>query len=103
MAEQGRTDEGIAQMRDALAAMRSRGQEIGRPADSRAEFTQPERRIVSMEWKGSELEVLTTSQKLAHRVASELGKAFGGRATFEWSHDDGSLLAIWEKAGSGHG
>jgi hypothetical protein len=33
LAEQGRTDEGIAQMRDALAAMPSRGQEIGRSAD----------------------------------------------------------------------
>jgi class 3 adenylate cyclase/tetratricopeptide (TPR) repeat protein/DNA-binding IscR family transcriptional regulator len=33
LAEQGRTDEGIAQMRDALAAMPSRGQEFGRPGD----------------------------------------------------------------------
>jgi predicted ATPase len=31
VAEQGRTDEGIAQMRDALAAMPSRGRELGRP------------------------------------------------------------------------
>jgi class 3 adenylate cyclase/predicted ATPase len=31
LAEQGRTDEGIAQMRDALAAMPSRGREIERP------------------------------------------------------------------------
>jgi tetratricopeptide (TPR) repeat protein len=30
VAEQGRTDEGIAQMRDALAAMPSRGRELGR-------------------------------------------------------------------------
>ena len=31
LAEQGRTDEGIAQMRDALAAMPSRGRELDRP------------------------------------------------------------------------
>jgi hypothetical protein len=91
-------------VRDAAGADREAiGRRIQNVA-SRAEFTQPERRLVSMEWKGSELEVLTTSQKLAHRIASELDKAFGGRATFEWSHDDGSLLAVWEpKAGSGHG
>jgi hypothetical protein len=71
---------------------------------SHAEFTQPERRLVSIEWKGSELEVLTTSQKLAHRIATELRKAFGGRTTFAWSHDDGSLLAVCEpRAGSARG
>jgi hypothetical protein len=54
--------------------------------------------------EGPTLEVLTTSQKLAHRIATELRKAFGGRTTFEWSHDDGSLLALWEpRAGSARG
>ena len=38
-----------------------------------------------MEWTGSALEVLTTSQKLAHRIATELRKAFGGRTTYAWS------------------
>ncbi|MBV8356385.1 MAG: hypothetical protein JO189_00400, partial [Deltaproteobacteria bacterium] len=38
--------------------------------------------------------VLTTSQKLAHRLAHELKKAFGGRVTYNWS-DDGTLLAHW--------
>jgi hypothetical protein len=67
---------------------------------SHAEFTQPERRVVSLEWMGPGFEVLTTSQKLAHRIATELRKAFGGRTTFEWSHNDGSLLAVWKpKAG----
>jgi hypothetical protein len=36
--------------------------------------------------------VLTTSQKLAHRLAHELKKAFGGGVTYAWS-DDGSLFA----------
>jgi hypothetical protein len=48
----------------------------------RSGFTQPERRIVSIGRDESRLEVLTTSQKLAHRIASELVKAFGGRASF---------------------
>lgn len=62
----------------------------------RSGFTQPERRIVSIECDESRLEVLTTSQKLAHRIARELVKAFGGRASFRWSSGDGSLLATWE-------
>jgi NMD protein affecting ribosome stability and mRNA decay len=63
----------------------------------RACFTQPERRLVGVARDGNVLEVLTTSQKLAHRIASELKKAFGGRARYEWS-DDGSLFAVWERS-----
>jgi hypothetical protein len=62
---------------------------------ARAEFTQPERTIVSMERTGAGLDVLTTSQKLAHRIVNELKKAFGGRARYAWSDGDGSLLATW--------
>lgn len=62
---------------------------------ARAEFTQPERRLVSIDRIDRALEVLTTSQKLAHRVARELEKAFGGRATYAWSSPDGSLRAVW--------
>jgi NMD protein affecting ribosome stability and mRNA decay len=61
--------------------------------ERRALLTQPERRIVASNWNGDTLEVLTTSQKLAHRIAREVEKAFGGRAHFSWSDDDGSLLA----------
>ena len=41
------------------------------------------------------LEVVTSSQKLAHRVAREIQKAFGGRATYDWDAADGSLSAVW--------
>jgi len=61
--------------------------------DKLAQVTQPERRIVSTEWNGNTLEVLTTSQKLAHRIVHEVGKAFGGVPHFSWSHGDGSLFA----------
>jgi hypothetical protein len=66
----------------------------------RAEFTQPERQIVSIEWDGSTLEILTTSQKLAHRIAHELAKAFGGRAKYQWGRSNGEagLLATWQSA-----
>lgn len=47
----------------------------------RAAATQPERRVVSVERSNGGLEVLTSSQKLAHRLAHELKKAFGGRVT----------------------
>jgi hypothetical protein len=62
---------------------------------ARAGFTQPERRVVSVERRGKVLEVLTTSQKLAHRIAHELKKAFGGRTSYVWS-DDRTLLASWQ-------
>ena len=75
-----------------LDAIRSRIANVER----RAEFTQPERRIVSSKWDGATLEVLTTSQKLAHRIARELQKAFGGRARYTWSDQDGTLTAIWQ-------
>ncbi len=63
----------------------------------RAEFTQPERRLVSVERTGEEIEVLTTSQKLAHRIVHELKKAFRGRARYNWSDEDGSLFAVWQR------
>jgi hypothetical protein len=66
--------------------------------EQRAQFTQPERRVVASNWNGKILEVLTTSQKLAHRIAREVEKAFGGRAHFSWSDEDGSLLAKVEIA-----
>ena len=62
----------------------------------RAEFTQPQRRLVSVERTDSEIEVLTTSQKLAHRIVHELKKTFRGRATYEWS-DEGTLFAVWQR------
>jgi hypothetical protein len=50
---------------------------------------------VSVERRGDVLEVLTTSQKLAHRIVHELKKAFGGRTSYVWA-DDRTLLASWQ-------
>jgi hypothetical protein len=66
---------------------------------ARARFTQPERQLEAVERRGDEIEVLTTSQKLAHRIARELEKAFGGHVTYAWSDRDGALLAVWEHPG----
>ncbi len=63
----------------------------------RAAVTQPERKLVGMQWKDGAYEVLTTSQKLAHRIAHELEKAFGGRAKYSWADGDGGLLATWRR------
>ena len=64
----------------------------------RAGATQPERRISSVDELGPTgdegIEVLTTSQKLAHRIVHELGKVLGGSAIYSWQ-DDGSLYAEW--------
>lgn len=69
--------------------------------EARAEFTQPEHQVIASDWDGSTLEVLTTSQKLAHRIARELEKAFGGEARYSWSDTDGTLNATWEKDSKG--
>ena len=61
----------------------------------RAALRQPERRIVSIDRLGEGIEVLTTSQKLAHRIARSLYAAFGGRVTYAWSDRDGELFAAW--------
>jgi hypothetical protein len=63
---------------------------------ARAAFTQPERRLSSIARQGDVLEILTTSQKLAHRIVHELKKLFRGRATYAWS-DDGTLFATWQR------
>jgi NMD protein affecting ribosome stability and mRNA decay len=62
----------------------------------RAAYTQPQRRLLDLRGVDGGLEVRTTSQKLAHRIAHEIEKAFGGRVSYEWSDRDGRLLARWE-------
>lgn len=62
----------------------------------RAMKTQPERRLVSIDSAPDSdgIEVLTTSQKLAHRLAHELKKLLRGKVSYSWS-DDGTLFATW--------
>jgi hypothetical protein len=63
---------------------------------SRAARTQPERRISTIDRHDDLIEVITTSQKLAHRIVRELVKLFRGRAAYTWS-DDRTLFATWER------
>jgi hypothetical protein len=72
--------------------------------EARARYTQPERRLLTIARRDGGLEVTTTSQKLAHRVARELEKAFGGRAAYAWSDRDGALMATLSNPGppAGH-
>jgi len=72
-------------------AIRRRIDNVG----ARAQYTQPERRLVSIERRGDTIEVLTTSQKLAHRIVNALLAAFGGHGTYSWSDRDGFLRATW--------
>jgi NMD protein affecting ribosome stability and mRNA decay len=69
----------------------------------RAEFTQPLHRIAAIGRERDGLEVITTSQKLAHRIAHELHKAFHGETRYSWSDRDGALLAIWERGAETNG
>jgi NMD protein affecting ribosome stability and mRNA decay len=68
--------------------------------EGRARHTQPERRTVRIDCGPSGLEILTTSQKLAHRIARELEKAFGGRAHYRWTDREGGLDATWDPPAS---
>jgi NMD protein affecting ribosome stability and mRNA decay len=65
-------------------------------AAKRAMRTQPERCIVSIETanNGNAMEVLTTSQRLGHRLAHEVKKLLRGKVSYSWS-DDGTLFATW--------
>jgi hypothetical protein len=63
---------------------------------SRAAHTQPERRISVIDRHDDMIEVITTSQKLAHRIVHELKKVYRGRASYAWS-DDGTLFATWQR------
>jgi hypothetical protein len=74
------------------AAIRRRLANVG----ARAARTQPERRVSTIERHADAIEVITTSQKLAHRIVHELKKVFRGRASYAWS-DDGTLFATWER------
>jgi len=92
--------DGAGVLRESPHSRRRRADEDGirrraQNVAARAAFTQPERQVVSVERRGKVLEVLTTSQKLAHRIAHELKKAFGGRTSYVWS-DDRTLLATWQ-------
>jgi NMD protein affecting ribosome stability and mRNA decay len=69
----------------------------------RAAFTQPERKLIGLRRLPDGLEALTTSQELAHRIAREVEKAFGGRTTYSWSDRDGHLLARWDADEPGPG
>jgi NMD protein affecting ribosome stability and mRNA decay len=64
--------------------------------EERARHSQPERRTVRIDPIRSGLEILTTSQKLAHRIARELEKAYGGRARYTWTDREGVLDATWQ-------
>jgi len=65
----------------------------------RATRSQPQRRVASIDWvdsgDGRALQVITTSQKLAHRIVHELNKLFRGATSYSWG-DDGTLFATWE-------
>jgi NMD protein affecting ribosome stability and mRNA decay len=76
-----------------LSAIRRRIKNVA----ERAKYTQTQRRVLTFEETDDGLDVITTSQKLAHRIVREVEKAFGGKARYSWDADDGSLLATWKK------
>ena len=66
---------------------------------SRAELLSPSNTSFQWNGKGVGLEVLTTSQKLAHPIATEIRRAFGRTHAFEWSRHNRRLLRPWGSSG----
>lgn len=64
--------------------------------ESRARHVQPERRLVRIDETPRGLEVLVTSQKLAHRIAGGLADSFGGRVRYRWADREQVLDASWD-------
>lgn len=63
----------------------------------RAGRSHPERAIVTVEPTPGGLDVVTSTQELAHRIAVEMKKSFRGESSFTWSDIDGSLFAKWTR------
>jgi hypothetical protein len=79
------------------AAVRRRVRNVAR----RAAFKQPERRLVEIRKDATGMAIVATSQKLAHRIAHELEKAFGGKSTYTWADREGELRAVWNREAEG--
>jgi NMD protein affecting ribosome stability and mRNA decay len=63
--------------------------------ERRARHTQPSRRLMRIDRFNDRLEIMTTSQQLAHRIGHELKKAFGGRVRYVWTDRENALDASW--------
>lgn len=63
--------------------------------EERARQKNPLERIMTIETDGTEWKVETTTEKLAQRLGRSLEKARGGKATYQWSHNNKFVRVVW--------
>ncbi|MCS6897461.1 MAG: BCAM0308 family protein [Nitrospira sp.] len=64
--------------------------------EERALSVNPLERVMKITRVGEDLEVQTTSDRLAQRLGRELVKAYKGRATTRWAHQDVLARVTWQ-------
>ena len=70
-----------------------------RNEEERARQVNPLERVMSIREDGfGKLIVQTTNEKLAQRLGRSIGKAFHGKVSYNWSHDNKLLRVDWERA-----
>jgi hypothetical protein len=63
--------------------------------EERARQKNPLERIMTIETDGKDWTVATTTEKLAQRLGRSLEKAIGGKATYQWSHNNKFVRVFW--------
>lgn len=72
-----------------------------RNEEERARGLNPLERIMSIKEDGyGNIIISTTNEKLAQRLGREIKKAFHGRVSYQWSHDNKLLRVDWIGKGS---
>jgi hypothetical protein len=70
-----------------------------RNEEERARAVNPLERVMSVRDDGfGRLIITTTNEKLAQRLGRSIGKAFHGKVSYNWSHDNKLLRVDWERA-----
>jgi len=66
--------------------------------EARARGFNPLERVMSVKENGyGSMVISTTNEKLAQRIGRAIRKAFGGKVSYQWSHDNKLARVDWER------
>ncbi|MGH7783301.1 MAG: BCAM0308 family protein [Candidatus Binatia bacterium] len=68
-----------------------------RNEEERARQKNPLERIMTLQEKGGQWKVETTTEKLAQRLGRSLKKARGGKVEYRWSHNNKFVRVYWNQ------
>ncbi|UCH80301.1 MAG: hypothetical protein JSW20_11220 [Nitrospiraceae bacterium] len=68
-----------------------------RNEEERARGFNPLERIIKIREMNGEMQITTTNEKLAQRIARSVQKAYQGNVDYKWSSDTKLLRADWER------